>query len=73
MNRVKMAWKVLKKFLFWIFFIGLFFVTVITVIIHIYEDDIKQYAISELNSHLKTDVQVRNMEVSIFHDFPDTY
>ena len=71
MNRVKRVWKVLKKTAFWVFFISLFLVTITTVILHIYEDDIKEYAISELNSHLKTDVKVRNMEVSIFHDFPN--
>ncbi|NOQ75802.1 MAG: hypothetical protein GQ574_27605 [Crocinitomix sp.] len=71
MNRVKSVWRILKKIAFWVFFISLFLVTVTTVILHIYEDDIKEYAISELNSHLKTDVQVRNMEVSIFHDFPN--
>lgn len=71
MERVKRGWKILKKVLFWTFFIGLFLVTTVTVILHIYEDDIKQYAITELNSHLKTDVEVRNMEVSIFHDFPN--
>lgn len=71
MNRVKRVWKTLKKVAFWIFFIGLFLVTLTTVILHIYEDDIKEYAISELNSHLNTDVEVRNMEVSIFHDFPN--
>lgn len=71
MNRLKRVWKVLKKILFWIFFVGLFFVTVITVIIHIYQDDIKQYAISELNSYLKTDVEVQDMEVSVFYDFPN--
>lgn len=71
MNRLKRVWKVLKKILFWIFFVGLFFVTVITVVIHIYQDDIKQYAISELNSYLKTDVEVQDMEVSVFYDFPN--
>lgn len=71
MNTVKRVWKIGKKMLFWIFFVSLFLVTVITVVLHIYEDDIKQYAISELNSHLKTDVNVRNVEVSVFHDFPN--
>lgn len=72
MNGLKQAWKILKKLIFWLFFIGLFFVTVVTVILHIYEDDIKAYAIEELNSHLKTRVQVRNMEVTMFYDFPNT-
>jgi len=71
MERVKRVWKFLKKLCFWVFFIGLFLITTTTVILHIYEDDIKQFAISEINDHLKTNVEVRNMEVSIFHDFPN--
>lgn len=61
----------LKKILFWIFFCSLFFITTITVILHIYEDDINQYAIDELNNYLTTNVEVRQMDVSIFHDFPN--
>lgn len=61
----------LKKILFWIFFVSLFFVTSITVILHIYEDEINQYAIDELNNYLKTNIEVKQMEVSIFHEFPN--
>lgn len=68
---MKRVWKICRRVLFWTFFITLFFTTVTTVILHIYEDDIKQYAITELNSHLETDVEVRNIELSIFHDFPN--
>lgn len=71
MSRLKKVWKILKRLAFWSFFIGLFFVTTITVILHIYEDDIKDYAISALNDQLTTDVQVENIEVSILHDFPN--
>lgn len=53
------------------FFVGLFFFTVVAVILHIYKDDIKQYAVTALNEYLTTDVNVRNIEVSIFHDFPN--
>ena len=68
---MKRVWKMLQKILFWIFFVSLFFVTTITVILHVYEDDINQYAIDELNTYLKTNVEVNQMEVSIFHDFPN--
>lgn len=61
----------MKKVLFWIFFFSLFLVTTITVVLHVYEDEINQYAIDELNNYLKTDVTVRHMEVSIFHAFPN--
>jgi len=67
---MKKVLKIMRKLLFWLFFTGLFFTTVVTVILHIYEDEIKEYAISELNKNLTTPVEVRNIELSILHDFP---
>lgn len=71
MKGLRKGWKILKRLVFWIFFIGLFLTTVTTVVIHIYEDDIKSYAISALNEQLLTDVEVDNIEVSVLHDFPN--
>ncbi len=68
---MKKVWNFLKKLVFWTFFISLFFVTVITVVLHVYKDDIEQFAIAELNEYLTTNVEVRNIELSIFHDFPN--
>ncbi|MEO9533746.1 MAG: AsmA-like C-terminal region-containing protein [Crocinitomicaceae bacterium] len=62
--------KICRKILFWIFFVCLFLLTTVTIILNVYEDDIKQYAIDELNEHLKTKVEVEDIELSIFHDFP---
>lgn len=67
---MKKFWRYLKKILFWIFFVCLFLVTTVVVLLHIYEDDIKQYAIDEINSHLNTDLDVQSIELSFFHDFP---
>ena len=67
---MRKALRILRKFVFWTFFVCLFFTTVVTVILYAYEDEIKQYAIDEINSHLETDIKVRNIELSIFHDFP---
>ena len=67
---MKKALKILRKIFFWIFFISLFLTTCVTVLLYVYEDDIKQYAIDEINNHLETDIEVRNIELSIFHDFP---
>jgi len=63
-------WKYLRKFFFWTFFVCLFLLTTVTVLLHIFEDDIKQFAIDEINNHLKTDLEVRSIELSLFHDFP---
>ena len=70
MEKVKKVWKIAKKVLFWIFFVCLFLITTITVILHIYEDVIKEFAIAVLNSYLKEDVEVGRIDVSIFHQFP---
>ena len=62
--------RIFRKIFFWIFFICLFLLTTVTVILHIYEDEIKQYAIDAINKRLNTTLEVRNIELSIFHDFP---
>ncbi|MBK9190811.1 MAG: hypothetical protein IPM77_04455 [Crocinitomicaceae bacterium] len=62
--------KIARKIIFWVFFVSLFLLTTVTVLLHIYEDDIKQYAIDEINDHLKTDLEVQSIELSLFHDFP---
>ena len=67
---MKKVLRILRKIFFWIFFVCLFAVTSVTVILHVYEDEIKQLAIDELNEHLKTKVDVQDIELSIFHDFP---
>ncbi|MFT4603019.1 MAG: hypothetical protein ACI857_003206, partial [Arenicella sp.] len=67
---MRKALKICRKILFWIFFIGLFLLTTVVVILNVYEDDIKQYAIDELNEHLKTNVEVEDIQLSVFHDFP---
>lgn len=67
---MKKALKILRKIIFWIFFISLFITTCITVILYVYEDEIKQYAVDELNSYLTTEFQAQDIELSFFHDFP---
>jgi hypothetical protein len=67
---MKKALRFVRKFLFWCFFVCLFLLTTLVVVLHIYEDEIKQYAIDAINAHLKTDIEVRSIELSIFHDFP---
>lgn len=67
---MRKLFKYIQKFLFWLFFVSLFLVTLITVLLHIYEDDIKQFAIDKLNKHLTTELKVQSIELSLFHDFP---
>ncbi len=67
---MRRALKICRKILFWIFFIGLFLLTTVVVILNVYEDDIKQFAIDELNENLKTNVEVEDIQLSVFHDFP---
>lgn len=67
---MKKALKITRKILFWIFFVSLFLTTTVTVLLYVYEDDIKQYAIDELNSHLKTEFQAQDVELSFFNSFP---
>jgi len=67
---LKKIFKFLKKLAFWTFFVTLFLVTLGTILLKIYEDDIEQYAISEINKHLNTKVEVRDIDLSILKNFP---
>jgi len=60
----------LKRIVFWLFFVSLFLVTLTTVLSKIYEDDIEQYAITEINKHINTEVKIRDIDFSILRNFP---
>lgn len=53
--------------------IGIFVVLIFglaTAIIFLYEDEIKEYAVKQLNTHLKTEVKVGDIELTLFQQFP---
>jgi len=60
----------IKRILFWLFFVSLFLVTLTTVLSKIYEDDIEQYAVTEINKHLISEVKIRDIDFSILRNFP---
>ena len=39
-------------------------------IIYLYEDEIKQYAVDELNAHLTAPVQYEEIDLTLFSQFP---
>lgn len=41
-----------------------------TAIIFLYEDEIKKYAVDQINTHLKTEVKVGEIELTLFEQFP---
>jgi hypothetical protein len=67
---MRKLFKYIKKLLFWLFFVTLFLVTIATILLKIYEDDIEQYAIEEINQHLKTKVIVQDIDLTFIRNFP---
>lgn len=67
---MKYFFHLIKRITFWIFFVSLFLVTVTTVLSKIYEDDIEQYAVNEINKHINTEVKIRDIDFSILSNFP---
>ena len=67
---MKYFFHLLKRIAFWVFFVSLFLVTLTTVLSKIYEDDIEQYAVTEINKHLNTEVKIRDIDFSILSNFP---
>lgn len=67
-----MKWKKwLVKSVKWFFGILLTLVLVISFLLYIFKDDIIDYAISEINKTLKTEVQVDEIDVTFWATFPN--
>ena len=65
------ALKWTKRILKWFFGTILALVLLISGALYIFEDDIIDYAVSEINSHLKAEVQISKVELSFWSTFPD--
>lgn len=63
-------WKKVKKWLIWISLIGLFLVTLTSIFLKVYEDDIEQYAVDEINKYLDVKVDVTDIDLSFLSNFP---
>ncbi|HNV95427.1 MAG TPA: hypothetical protein PKG63_03050, partial [Bacteroidales bacterium] len=65
------ARKFFKRFFIILILVVLFIAGTGVVLTFIYSDEIKQFAIKQLNSYLNTEVQVKDVDFSIFRKFPD--
>ncbi|MFH0867591.1 MAG: AsmA-like C-terminal region-containing protein [Bacteroidota bacterium] len=65
------AWKIVKRILLAI--AALFFVLIgtVLVIIYFYEDSIKKFIVEKINKQLNTEIQVKEIELSLFRKFPN--
>ena len=67
---MKKAWRIIKKTLLWGGLAFLLLITIITILLRVYEKDIKQYAVNEINKHLAVKVDVQDIEVAFLSSFP---
>jgi hypothetical protein len=67
---MKKSWRIIKKTLLWGSFVFLFLVTLITILLKVYEKDIKQYAVEEINKYLAVKVDVQDIEIGFLSSFP---
>ncbi|MGQ3012170.1 MAG: AsmA family protein [Flavobacteriales bacterium] len=58
------------RFFLWIFVSVLVFFGVALSLAYIFEDEIKKYAIDSINEQLNTELRVREIELSLFRQFP---
>lgn len=63
--------KVIKKVTIWTLVTLIFLLAQGAFLIYLYEDDIKQLAISKLNEHLNTKISVGPVSLSLFKHFPN--
>lgn len=62
--------KLFKKIIFWVLATLLIFVIQGIALVYIYEDDIKQTAIKNINSQINTEIKVNKIELTYFQHFP---
>lgn len=66
--------KVFKKFVKFLAYVGLvllFLGMIISAALKFYENDIKQYAVSQLDQYLNTAVYIQDIELSVWKSFPN--
>jgi hypothetical protein len=73
--RKRLRWRRTLKVLKWVFIIFFIFLVVLVsgslILVSVYEDDIKQYAVEALNRRLTTEISVDDIELTILSTFPD--
>lgn len=63
--------KIIKRFFLYLVLIILFLIGTGIVLTFVYRDEIKQFAINQINLYLNTEVQVKEVNFSIFKKFPN--
>lgn len=64
-------WKVLKRILFSLLALIVILIGTALVIIYFYEDSIKKIIIDRINKQLTTEIQVKEIDLSLFKKFPN--
>lgn len=65
------VWKIIKKILFVIATLFIVLIGTVLVIIYFYEDSIKKFIVEKINKQLNTEIQVKEIELSLFRKFPN--
>ncbi|MGQ9846980.1 MAG: hypothetical protein ACUVQP_05680 [Bacteroidales bacterium] len=63
--------KIIKRFFLYLVLIIIFLIGTGIILAFIYSDEIKQFAINQVNLYLNTEIQVKEVDFSIFKKFPD--
>ena len=64
-------WKYIKRILLSIFIFFLVLIGSAVVIVYFYQDSIKKLIVDQINKQLTTEIQVKEVEISVFRKFPD--
>ena len=65
------AWKIINRFLLAIAALFIVLIGTVLVIIYFYEDSIKKFIVDKINKQLNTEIQVKEIELSLFRKFPN--
>ncbi|MEX2484713.1 MAG: AsmA-like C-terminal region-containing protein [Brumimicrobium sp.] len=66
-----MTWRRVLKIIQWIIGVVVGFMLIVSALLLIFKDDIKSYALEEINKHLNKRVHIGYIDVGIWNTFPD--
>jgi hypothetical protein len=70
-KKKRRIWKIIKKILLSIGILFAALICTVLIILYFYEDSIKKYIVGQINKQLTTEIEVKEIDLSLFKKFPN--
>lgn len=70
-KKKKRFWKIIKRILLSLGILFFLMISTALIILYFYEDSIKEYIVGQINKQLTTEIEVKEIDLSLFRKFPN--